>query len=117
VTELLDVHIRKLDDLPEESSLIDAPQNANVAEQQEVTYTVVKMEHRKAVTLTDSLGHCYSVKPLQERSDYWRCVVRSKSTNCRAKVIETNNVLERHSPHICCPRPVLSRSKITGHGQ
>lgn len=91
----------------EESSLYDKTLPDIEGNADDVTYTIVKKATSKGRnTLTDSYGYCYSIKPRKSSSVvYWRCVVRNRSTNCRATVTQTSDGFKRGiHQHICCPR-------------
>ena len=80
----------------------------------EVTYMVVpKGSSKGADVLCDSNGYCYTLKPSKSKSRYWRCIVRRKTTYCKATILET---VGSYRPgmhcHIHAPQPGASVARV-----
>lgn len=80
-------------------------------------YTVVESStQRERATLCDSLGYSYTVKKTTNVSTTWRCSVRNKTVNCKARVIQRG---ENFSPgcqphtHIAMPNKDTVASVIS----
>jgi len=72
-----------------------------------VTYHVIRRGSTKSKDLlTDSDGYSYTLKPTKSASyKYWRCVVRNRTTTCRATVIEDDDGFRAGQyAHICTPK-------------
>ena len=87
----------------DESSLMDANPDVSMTTPDDTPeYTIVKASsQRQKDKLVDKSGFSYSVKRKRGPTTYWHCSVRNKTTNCKATVIQRNDVFTTGMhPHI-----------------
>ena len=93
-------------DVPEpmdESSIQDEVPDASVHMDEAMTYEILKgSSQRQKDKLVDSDGFTYNIKRRRGPTVYWQCVVRNKTTNCRATIIECGGELHHWDS---CPYP------------